>query len=126
MLFILIQWCKGLEKISEYDKKIREFLLENIVNEGFQQDMKKSVSKWIKFSEKNAPQDIKQAIDIFNSYLNDMVKDKQTLDDMEEFMGDFLVTDAWENWFDNTDIDQDIIDKACEFFRDNMDDYFDL
>lgn len=55
-----------------------------------------------------------------------MVKDKQTLDDMEKFMGDFLVTDAWENWFDNTDIDQDIIDKACEFFRDNMDDYFDL
>ena len=107
-------------------KKIREFLLENIVNEGFQQDMKKSVSKWIKFSKNNAPQDIKQAIDIFNSYLKDMVEDKQTLDDMEEFMGDFLVTDAWENWFDDTDIDQDIIDKACEFFRDNMDDYFDL
>ena len=53
--------------------------------------MKKSVSKWIKFSENNAPQDIKQAIDIFNSYLNDMVKDKQTLDDMEEFNAEEFV-----------------------------------
>lgn len=107
-------------------KNLKEVLLENIINEGFQQDMKKSVNKWIKFSKKNASHDIKPAIDIFNSHLSDMIKDKQILTDMEEFMGDFLVTDAWDNWFDDTDIDQDIVDKASKFFTDNMDDYFDL